>query len=173
MGVLKVKVGAAWVEIPGVGGPSAGVVQSGSYTPTLTSLVVGTGGTNTADYTFVGGPNVGDKGLLAAQGKIVFGSSGATFPTVNSRIGLPSGFNLNPNTTTWHIGTIRGVIPGQNGWEGVLGNDSASPGVFQLSFGILGTGNSIQMSPASSTFPFTWAATHEIRWMLNVGAVRI
>jgi hypothetical protein len=65
-------------------------VDSGSYTPTLTNMDVGTGGSadNSARYTYA-------HGILNCSGTIVFGTSGTTFPGgSNEKIGLPSGFTI-------------------------------------------------------------------------------
>lgn len=74
---VQVYNGSAWV-------PES--VPKTAYTPTLTNLVVGFGGTNTANYWV-------NRGVMHIQGNIIFGTIGQTFPA-GSSIGaaLPSGF---------------------------------------------------------------------------------
>src|SRR5262245_37694634 len=104
-GVLRAKVDGNWVDI-GIGavdevfvGPTAptdtnvqlwydtdapafGMVEYNTYVPTLGVIAIGTGGSalNEGAYTFVGGPSVGDRGILAIQGRIIFGTTTPTFP---------------------------------------------------------------------------------------------
>lgn len=68
------------------------VRESGTYTPTLGNMVVGTAGTNTATYTYVGDDTGGH---LAIHGRILFGSAGQTFPGASSEtVSLPTGFQI-------------------------------------------------------------------------------
>ena len=72
---------------------------SGTYTPTLTNMAIGTGGTaiNTASFTFAGFPA---GGILCVEGKVVFGTAGQTFPGAsNESISLPTGYTLVDSTT--------------------------------------------------------------------------
>lgn len=122
MGVLYARSGGAWVPVVGQDevwiaadpptdagvelwydtddpGQSAATVarwEAAAYTPTLAGMVVGTGGgaQNAARYTYIGGPNVGDYGCLMAEGRILFGTTGATLPGAGAEtISLPPGFD--------------------------------------------------------------------------------
>jgi hypothetical protein len=199
MGTLKARVSGVWVPvtqggllIPGgvagevlvkqsaVNGDAAwgALVQSGTYTPTLTNIAVGTGGSaqNSADYLFVGGPSVGDKGILMVSGRIVFGTTGATLPGVtnNPKASLPVGFNLLHLATTFHVGDIRAAVSGA--YDGRVLNDSANGNLVQLFFTQLPVAvanGGVIVSPPSPTFPSTWAAGSEIRWNVSQAAVRV
>lgn len=147
--------------------------ESGTYTPTLTSLSVGTGGgaTNTADYVFVGGPDTGDEGVLILTGHILFGTSGTTFPSGSERIGLPAGFNVTPNNSTWHTGNARYLI-GSNAWTGVTSNDASNADRVRL-FADVVSGTGVLENSLTSTVPGSWAAASEIRWTATLNAVRV
>lgn len=153
------------------------LVEAATYTPILTAMAVGVGGTNTADYTFVGASGLGGKGILNVVGRIAFGTSGQTFPTSASRMSLPPGFNLTPPfaVTLWHLGQIRGS---QNGtWEGMVVNDVANLGVVQMNFAALSTtvsaGAAITTAGPTASFPSVWAAAGEIRWYASLMVVRV
>lgn len=56
--------------------PGGSVTEAASFTPTLSGVTLGAGGTNTARYLWTGGPNSGDYGTLYMQGMFQLGTSG-------------------------------------------------------------------------------------------------
>lgn len=90
-----------------VGGDQIAGVESGTYTPTLLQgFSVATFSPNTANYSFVGGPASGDKGILTINARHTFDSA-PTSSGVEIQFSLPSGFTLNP---TWSGITIVGQV---------------------------------------------------------------
>lgn len=150
------------------------VIEAASYTPTLTSMVVGASGSNVADYIFYGLPGIGGKGILNLQGRIAFGSSGQTFPTGASRIALPPGFNLANTLTVWHVGHVRASISGV--YDGVMATEQSNAASLQVMFSSITAataGTPTTMSSPTATFPSTWANLSEIRWQASLMAVRV
>lgn len=144
------------------------VVQSGSYTPTLTGMVVGTGGTNAAEYAFIGGPNTGDKGILVVHGIAQFGTAGQTFPT-SPTISLPSGFSTSLSSGTHDLGgAVLADATGLNhaGRVWIAGATTIRPVLQQVS------GATLFYNVLSTTTPFTWANGDSIVWTVVARAVR-
>ena len=194
MGVLKAKVGGVWEAIGSVNEYEVGAttptdpnvelwfdtsdpgstligLQRGTYTPTLTGMVVGTGGTpsNTADYTFIGGPNVGDRGLLYIRGYIEFGTTGQTFPTAPS-FSLPTGFNLVKTTGGYIAGKVNlndVTALNQDGVMWCLGANAVRPLCVLLS------GVNPYYDVLATTKPFTWASGDRMEWTIDTDAVRV
>lgn len=151
------------------------LAQSGTYTPTLTGMNIGTGGSaiNSAIYSYVGGPNIGDKGLLSLEGVVIFGTSGATYPT-SGEISLPSGFNLSGFAL---IGNARPSCGFCNifdssvtiGYVGLMQPRSLTTvGVILTNVTITThTGTvvtTVGRGSTSPTLPFIWADTDGIYW---------
>lgn len=144
--------------------------ENGTYTPTLTGMVVGTGGSaaNSASYTFVGGNQVGDVGVLRIEWRMVFGTAGTTFPTAPT-ISLPAGFNLVQTNTSFPIG--RAYL----GDSGTAANDrwaEVAPNSVST-FRILLGGISGAVATLSTTTPFTWAINDIMGASLTVRAIRV
>lgn len=146
--------------------------QSGTYTPVLTNCVVGTGGSaaNTANYVFVGPPQVGAVGILYLSGLITFGTTGATLPQANPSISLPPGFqHIVAVTNRW----LTAMTTAAGGFQMALVQvNNTTPTVIVIeptviSASIIGPGG---MSP---TVPAAWAAGNSIRWSVVVEAVRV
>jgi len=157
------------------------VMVSGTYVPVCTNFNVGSGGAiNTADYVFIGGPNVGDRGILSVYGYLIFGSSGTTFPpgAGNSKVSLPVGFNFIANSgvvKTYHAGMIRTSVGG-GAWTGFCLTDPSDAHVAQLFYEQISSATAsagIVVSPPTATFPGTWAAASEIRWNVSAMVVRV
>lgn len=150
----------------------------GTYTPTLTALATGTGGSpqNTATYLFVGGPAVGDMGLLFIKGLIAFGTTGPTYPSNTSRVHLPAGFNNSVSpVSTYEEGHVRYNVVGV-GYSGAVATDISNAD--RLQFFALQTPTVvepmwIQNVPLSSTTPGPWQAADQIRWFARLMAVRV
>lgn len=134
------------------------------YTPTLSGVVVGSGGTNTATWMQLGS-------TMHIYGNIVFGSSGQTFPTGTFTIALPSGWTSSEVDGT-PVGTARL-------------RDSSVPATFpadlQIISGVLtvlsttasGTYTQYGGSP-SATVPFgaAWASGDSVVWSATLQAAQ-
>ena len=146
--------------------------EVGTYTPALTQCAVGTGGSaaNTATYVYVGGPSVGDRGVMHLSGSIVFGTTGATLPQANPTIGLPSGFNLVTATTIrWLTATTTAAGGFQAAFVQVNPSSPNSVGIEPTGI----SGNVIVPTGMSPTVPATWAAGNGIRWSVTIQVVRV
>ena len=147
-------------------------IQAGTYTPPLTSVVVGTGGsaTNTATYVYIGGPNVGDKGIMYLSGSIILGTTGMTVPQADVSIGLPAGFNLSLAVTQR---ALLATFTAAGGFQmGLVLMNSATPGVVTLQSTAI-TGNVIGVTSLSPTIPAAWAAGNAMRWQAVAQVVRV
>lgn len=150
--------------------------SSASYTPTLTNMAVGTGGSaeNTARYTFVGGSTVGSKGPMTLQGRIRFGTTGVTLPgTGVPKIGLPAGFELadfsstDQTTGSWVHGDIGTWYTRHD-----LRTDSATA----MSLVVLECNTTllrITIEAVSATKPATWVNGDFIAWTAFMIAERV
>lgn len=139
----------------------AALFASGTYTPTLGSMVIGTGGSasNSAKYTFVGFPAGGE---LIVEGAIVFGTSGQTFPGAGTEtFSLPSGYTLIDSTTSSIVAGWTSFVDSSAGStiHGVLRpNSSTTMRLLVLSV----TGTNLTVVDIASTVPFTWASGDQI-----------
>lgn len=147
------------------------VVQGGSYTPGLTAINIGTGGSalNVGYYTYVGGPSVGDRGVLSAGGQITLGTTGASVGGP-CEIHLPPGFNTviaGSSPPMAQINYNNGAAEYQ-GYAHILNTNSR----LQLYYwGVSGT--LIARALIGATLPFTWAAGHFMRWSTTLPVVRV
>lgn len=129
------------------------LIESNSYTPTLTGIGVGAGGGNVAHYTYIGT----DTGLLVTHGLITFGSSGQTFPGASAEsVSLPSGFAMVDYHINRPCGQARYNI-GSN-WIGSLWQQ----GDTDLRF--VATTASGQWVDPTASVPGSWAAGSSIDW---------
>ena len=133
---------------------------AGTYTPALIGVVVGTGGINTAEFTFVGSP---ENGLLTIDGKIKLGTAGFTVPQAVTAVGLPPGYGAYAPTSD----------VGQDFLSEVAFFDVSAPelvkGVARPQTGttvrlvvLVVTGAKIVTGGTSPTAPFAWATGDEI-----------
>lgn len=164
MGVLKARVGGAWVPI----GFGATAVMTGVYTPSLTNTVPGTGGGNSAEFVYVGEANVGGRGQITVDGSIVYGTSGQTFPS-SIQISLPSGYGFPVVDLSFAIGHVRfnDANAGANSRLGFV-TPSASN-----AFRPLVGGDATAIAGLTPTTPFTWAQGDQIVYHLNAHVVRV
>lgn len=155
-------------------------VQTASYTPALTNMAIGTGGTpiNTAIYTWIGGAGTGAHGTLDIQGQIRFGSSGQTFPSNPPKIALPTGFIFDDAMPFPGSGSNGGVMlggvgywdeTGNQGYGGAIGYDSTST-IRLLNYNVGGTNP--QFNSVSTSTPFTWAVDDQINYNFTIRAER-
>lgn len=164
MGVLKAKdLGGNWVPI-GIGAGQADT-EVGTYTPTLTNIA--SPSLNNAWYSFVGGPNDGDTGLLFCNGQITMGTlSGG--PTIT----IPPQFR-------WH-GFVSGHMQlGQASLDdvssvtyvGVVRQWSSS--TILISQQNVGAQTYPYLVTVSATTPFTWVAGDHIYWFAQGPVYRV
>ncbi len=145
---------------------------TGTYTPTLSGMAVGTGGNaaNIARYVFVGGNETGDIGLMKARGLITFGTSGASFPSSDQIVTMPAGFQIYDWLLYNGVGTVNLVDAGTAAHVGTIRARSAT--TFQLERQLV-SGANVLSSSMSTTTPFTWVAGDYMVWDIDVMAVRV
>ncbi len=133
---------------------------SGTYTPTIQGMAVGTGGSanNTAYYSYVGG-------ILVVQGIIQFGTTGVTFPTAPN-IFVPSGFTASqpiaPNYAT--IGHAAYVCSGTSyhGYMTMVSQTIARPMLYTASGTYPGSAN------LGVAVPVTWVSGDYMRYSFTL-----
>lgn len=131
-------------------------VVSGSYTPTLTGIVVGTGGTpyNTAKYVIVGG-------VIHVEGRIQFGNTANTYPSgANPGVSLPAGVTF----TNFTVGqTLPAVInyldTGVGNWIGTLWQFTSTSVIFVV---YAAAAAYVNIAVPAATVPFAWGAGDQI-----------
>lgn len=141
----------------------AALFTSGTYTPTLGAMVIGTGGTptNSAKFTFVGFPA---GGVLTVEGKIKFGTAGQTFPAASAEtISLPAGYSLietSTATATLSLVTFVDSSTGAVSYGAVFPNTATTvrPLISSVS------GSFITAVDVAATTPFAWASGDEINY---------
>jgi hypothetical protein len=139
---------------------------TGTYTPALTGMAIGTGGgaLNTADFVF-------DGETLFVHGEIKFGTSGTTFPGATITVGLPSGYEMPATTVTVShpMSEVTFIDLATNVFAGLCrreaGTDDALRLLLRLSSGTYGG-----YAATSTTVPHTWAAGDEIEYWYRVFA---
>jgi hypothetical protein len=147
----------------------ANLFKSGTYTPTLVNLAIGTGGTptNSAKWTFVGFPA---GGVLTLEGMIKFGTTAPTLPGASEEsISLPAGYSM--IDTGGSVASLSGQVSFY---------DVSAAGVFQgfaialsaTTFGLRWaqvTGTIIQVNNSLTlTTPIAWAINDEIHYRISV-----
>lgn len=140
--------------------------DSGTYTPTLTNMAIGTGGTpdNTATYRHI-------NGLLSVWGHIDFGTTGATLPgAATEAIGFPPGYTSNLPQAGFVIGMVRMNVGGDDYMGPLLGGtgSEATLRAFHLINGTLW----IDTNPITATTPATWAGDDWITYQFTVPVTR-
>jgi hypothetical protein len=134
----------------------------GTYTPTLSGMAVGTGGSaaNTATWTLNGD-------VLHIEGIVTFGTSGQTFPTAPT-IALPSGFLFANADTSRPCGQALLRDPGVAGYSAVLLVESSSTfGIYQQNT----ASTYAAVATLTTTTPFTYAAGDQIIWTAELHVV--
>lgn len=146
----------------------AALFKSGTYTPTLGNMAIGTGGTpiNTASYTFVGFPA---GGVLTVEGSIKFGTTAPTLPGAsNESIALPAGYAMLGaiGSTATLSATVNYIdVSGGLNIIGALGSLSTTT-VFLM----VPTPSTVYNTVIglTATVPFTWAINDEIYYRFSV-----
>lgn len=141
---------------------AAGGTVSGTYTPTLNGIVEGTGGQNTAQFTYTGG-------LLYVEGTIGFGTSGQTFPLDTSTVRLPPGFLLIDPVLRRPCGNVIFFDVGSAAYPGVCWHHDLD----EIRLLVVNTASTYAAAGGTlSTIPFTWIAGDQIYYSFTVRASR-
>lgn len=147
----------------------AALFTSGTYTPTLGNLAIGTGGTpiNSAKYTFVGFPA---GGVLTVEGAIKFGSTAPTLPAGSDEtFSLPSGYAL-IDATGVGVADLNGRVSYYDVTGAVIFHGSlqvASSTTLYLRLPTV-AGSYLQANVSlTATTPFAWAVNDEIYYRFS------
>lgn len=148
-------------------------IFDGTYSPTLTNVAIGTGGSvlNTASWSFAGGPNPGDFGILTISHTIILGTSGASV-SGTPVMTLPPDFEMVlADASNGHRldGIVTAVAGGVTAYGPPIRQSASTVGyqVFNAASTYLATSN------ISSTVPGTWAAGDSMRANFVVKAQRV
>lgn len=146
-------------------------VLTGTYTPALGIIAIGTGGSalNIARYTFIGPAASGSRGILFMSGRIVFGTTGATFPGAGGEvIALPAALVLDeaPSYALTPIGRATYGI-GSN-YAGAIWWNTATT-VRPVSETVSGT--NLIFGDLTAAIPGTWVAGSTISYAYTCGAI--
>ncbi len=149
----------------------AAIEQHGSYTPALTNVTLGTGGSSSGEYTFVGGPLVGDHGILSVDGIIALGTSGMAMGT-GPTMALPAGFQRASGlgTNILHMGQWRAIGLTQAFWGTISWATPTSviPTVMNTATGTYGF-----LSGISASIPEAWGAFDSLVYTYTTRVVRV
>lgn len=126
-----------------------------SYTATVTTVTLGTGGTNVARFSRHGN-------TVAAYGKITLGTGGS-FTGTDVEVALP----VPAASHTDQIGSAYGLETGVYRHDGLLVIASGAS-TFKVRFAPNGTDNSLVTLGA--TTPFTWGDTDALYWRVTYEA---
>lgn len=138
---------------------------SGTYTPSLTGMAIGTGGgaTNTASFVYA-------QGLLSVEGTILFGTSGATLPGATPlTIAFPVGWSLTNTNFNYDLGYIHFIDATSTDFTGSFGPENAT----SLRLFATSAASAFDTRAATSaTVPFTWAVGDAMYYQFTVQATR-
>jgi hypothetical protein len=121
-----------------------------AFTPTLTNVTLGTGGTNTATYDIV-------NGRYFVRGQIVLGTSGLFGGAVTIAPPVNMSVLVSPNQTIFGLGKV--IDTGNAAYSLSLELSSTSAIALQV---LLATGTYVFPAPVNATVPFTAGATDRI-----------
>ena len=175
-------VAVAWGDITGtltnqvdLAAAFDALVAHGSYTPTLSGISEGATGTNEGWYTFVGGPDSADEGILTMWGEVELnGTTGGDLPDGNNvTIGLPSGFEIDADVQpTTIVGDALTRVNAAN-VIAFLWKNATNVTSVRLLYGDPSPGSylSVAANPTATT-PRAWGDGDAIRWYAKIPAVR-
>lgn len=145
-----------------------GFGEEGTYTPTLTNMAIGAGGSpsNAGRYRFYGGPETGDEGLLYLEGDIVLGTSGSVSGSIS--VTVPSGFQMT-STHRPRLFTGRSTAGGGNY---IVHISPISSDTLQIN-ALRANATYLDTVGTSATIPGTWAAGNQLTWGGIWPAVRV
>jgi hypothetical protein len=149
-----------------------GFFETDTYTPSLTNIAIGTGGSafNDAVYTYVGGSESGDAGIMSLSGRITLGTSGESV-SGTPVVSLPSGFSLQVSLeTTFQSLGLAHLRAGAANYVGYLAWQSST----ELLVRAERRGGFTYIEPLviSSTVPDTWAAGDSITYNASLQVTR-
>ena len=135
--------------------------DTGTYTPTLGGMAIGTGGSaaNTASFNFIGG-------VLFVEGSVIFGTSGQTFPTAPT-VTLPTGYTVTTVTVNRPCGLSALNDAGVGTFSGECRVASSTTVQFVAEQSSATSGI---VAAISTTSPMTWAAGDSILYEFWVRA---
>lgn len=147
-------------------------IQSGLYVPALSGLATGTGGTpqNDADFVYVGGPNVGNVGIITVRWYFRFGTTGQTFPAGAVNVPLPPGFIYQSNLSSGIVGNVWFI-------DADASSNNRVGYMWMLNGGgntrVVGGGHNSPLQSISASTPFTWAANDIMSGAWTASVLRI
>lgn len=156
-------------ELAGLLSDSFAGVESGTYTPSLTNVTLGTGSpVNTAFYVFTGGHDSGDRGLMQIWGTLTLGTGGSLSGI--PAFGLPSGFQIVP-------GILSSLTPIGRHYDDSSATDYVGhmrPSGTSAVAAVIERGDLAYVGVAaiSGTVPFAWTAGDDIYWTASFPAER-
>lgn len=160
--VTETVISSAWGNT--VADAINGLVEIGTWTPTLENITIGAG-SNTATYYFVGGTEVGEFGIIHVHGVIAFGVGGSVAAGTGQRIWLHPNFNFA------QVGSDRIIAHGMH----------RGPASYLLQ-GWIQTATSWRplyvtavptLASINNTTPFTWGTNHVMTYVYTAPVVRV
>lgn len=144
--------------------------ETGTFSPTLTNINIGTGGSalNSAIYHYVGGPNIGDSGLLTVTGRITLGTSGQSVGT-GPQATIPPGFSIPaPVQTGANRYGVATLLTNAN-----IGFVQQA-GATAVAFVVGGAGSTyVTGTTITSAVPGTWGAGDALTYTYTIPVVRV
>lgn len=153
----------------GVSYANLALVESGTWTPTFTIMVPGTGAGINANYVFVGAQGVGAMGFLAVEITVTLGT-GFTVWGSGARVNIPSGFNWNPvSHPSLGLATYEKTSNGARyyGRTSVISTTLLSAGYYQVET------TTIRDGVLTASIPFTWVTGDRYHFQHQGRAVRV
>lgn len=138
------------------------VLASNTYAPTLSPMVVGTGGTNTAYWTYTNsGNSASSLGMITIEGRMVFGTSGQTFPSTPNTLSYPTGFTGN-GLLDQYVGGCNMSVAGApyGGFMVHKSGTTMAPTVFAYNPTAATTPQFLTYAAIASGIPGTWTANN-------------
>lgn len=167
------RIGVTWTAQTPAAGLRTEAVETGDYVPNLVNFSVGTTGTpiNDARYTFVGGPNPGDEGLLSVYGRWQLGTNFTI--TATPAVQLPSGFTtkvVGSSSNYYTSSTLMSPTGSGGNFFGML-RYSGSQLLTFMTQNVAGTYN--VSAAVSSSVPAAWTAAGFCYYQATLPAVRV
>lgn len=153
---IYVYSGSAWVLY----------LAKGTYTPTLTGMAIGTGGSafNSATYTY-------SYGMMNISGRLTFGTTAPTFPTAPT-VTYPTGFTADSTTLSNQntLGTAICVVAGGVNYVAtIFYNNTTTWRILTHRYNpTLGANAYVDYIGISTTVPGAWVAGDAIAYSLMI-----
>ena len=130
-----------------------------TYTPTLSGMAIGTGGSaaNTATYRVA-------YGILHVWGSVTFGTAGTTFPGATITVALPGSYTVSGYKSLMPVGRVIFNDAGVHYY-----GEAATVSNTTVRFTVNNSSTTYTTQTATSTtVPFTWVAGDEILYSYSV-----